>query len=330
MPLNLPRWSGLSVLFREQAALDECLRCLPHCENLPSSLVVRSFECPPKNTLDRPIIVVGAPRSGTTLLFETLANSAGVWTVGGESHSILENKHEIPGEDGNRMTAEDANEEARFVIPALFVSLLRNRHDQLYLDQKSPNGPERVRLLEKTPKNSLRIPFLRALFPDCRFVFLYREPTENIGSLIDAWGSPDFSKSYKIDGARWKFLLPPDWKSLIGQPIPVIAAAQWRAANEFLLNDLAKIPNEDWCFVRYEQLVNDPASLIRRLCDFASLEMDQELAASLEQPLPLSRSTLTPPSHEKWRKHITEIDRVLPSVQDVVDRVSNAGFRQTI
>ena len=39
---------------------------------------------------DRPLIILAAPRSGSTLLFETLAESPGVWTVGGESHSFIE------------------------------------------------------------------------------------------------------------------------------------------------------------------------------------------------------------------------------------------------
>ena len=34
-------------------------------------------------------------------------------------------------------------------------------------------------MLEKTPKNSLRVPFLNAVFPQALFVYLYREPRES-------------------------------------------------------------------------------------------------------------------------------------------------------
>ena len=40
--------------------------------------------------LERPIVILCAPRAGSTLLFETLAQAAGVYTIGGESHQLIE------------------------------------------------------------------------------------------------------------------------------------------------------------------------------------------------------------------------------------------------
>ena len=39
---------------------------------------------------DRPVIILAAPRSGSTLLFETLAAAKDAWTIGGESHHVIE------------------------------------------------------------------------------------------------------------------------------------------------------------------------------------------------------------------------------------------------
>ena len=39
---------------------------------------------------DRPVFILAAPRSGSTLLFETLAHSTTLWTIGGEGHEIIE------------------------------------------------------------------------------------------------------------------------------------------------------------------------------------------------------------------------------------------------
>ncbi len=41
-------------------------------------------------TLEAPIFIVSAPRSGSTLLFETLAASSQLCTVGGEAHWLVE------------------------------------------------------------------------------------------------------------------------------------------------------------------------------------------------------------------------------------------------
>ena len=45
----------------------------------------------------------------------------------------------------------------------------------------------RVRMLEKTPKNSLRVPFLARVFPEARFIYLYRDPRQVLSSMIEAW-----------------------------------------------------------------------------------------------------------------------------------------------
>jgi LPS sulfotransferase NodH len=40
--------------------------------------------------IERPIVILSAPRAGSTLLFETLAQAAGIHTIGGESHRLVE------------------------------------------------------------------------------------------------------------------------------------------------------------------------------------------------------------------------------------------------
>ena len=48
-------------------------------------------------------------------------------------------------------------------------------------------SPGALRFLEKTPKNALRVPFFARIFPDARFIFLWRDPRENIASIMQAW-----------------------------------------------------------------------------------------------------------------------------------------------
>jgi hypothetical protein len=190
----------------------------------------------------------------------------------------------------------------------------------MYLEQRE-SEPANVRFLEKTPKNSLRIPFLRAIFPQARFVFIYRDPRANIGSLIDGWQSPRFT-SYVVQGRPWKFLLPPGWHELVGKPVAEIAAAQWKAANTAILEDLAQIPREHWRSLRYEDLVVNPGVEIRRVCRFASLEIDSKLAKHLSRPLPQATSTLTPALRDKWRRHERALKRILPSLRDLEERLA--------
>ena len=280
------------------------------------SLIARVAVFDVPETLERmfrcPVIIVGAPRSGTTMLFETLAQCANVWTIGGESLDIIDRRGELD-DRGNRLDASDADPETSHLVRAGFLSVARDRDKNLYIEHGPEERPTFVRFLEKTPRNSLRIPFLRSIFPDAKFIYLYRDPRSNIGSLIDGWQHAK---------GRWTFVAPPGWRGLKGKPISEIAAAQWCAANQFILSDLVRLPRNDWTFVEYEQLIADPEAQVRKLCQFASLEIDEVLEALLRRPLPLSQTTLTPPNPEKWRRHQKQIDAVLLSLRPITARIA--------
>ncbi len=186
---------------------------------------------------DRPLIILGAPRSGSSLLFETLAASPDVVTVGGESHvqfeSIAALRPALRGFDSNRLDRRDATAATLDALRRGFTDALRDRDGV-----RPAAGP--VRLLEKTPKNALRLPLLDALFPDALYVYLYREPRENISSLIEGWESGRFVTYPDLPGwtgRPWSFLLVPGWRDLIGQPPAAIASEQWRRTQEVLLDD---------------------------------------------------------------------------------------------
>jgi hypothetical protein len=194
---------GFSLLFAGQTSLDTFLEDFRQSGKLSRYCAAKQFDVPPLRTVHRPIIIVGAPRSGATLLFETLAQCPHVWTIGGKSHTVLERG--LPSAEGNRLGSEDADGASARVIKAAFLSLLRDCRGRMYLERRESESPNPVRFLEKTPKNSLRIPFLKAIFPRSRFVFIHRDPRANIGSLIDGWQSPRFT-SYIVDGASVEVL----------------------------------------------------------------------------------------------------------------------------
>lgn len=118
--------------------------------------------------LDEPVFIVAAPRSGSTLLFDTLACSAGFNTFGGEAHWLIEGLQALrpgaPGIDSNRLTGKQATGEISRLIRDAALARLRG------IGGAAPVLG--ARMLEKTPKNSLRVAFLKHVFPDARFIFL--------------------------------------------------------------------------------------------------------------------------------------------------------------
>ncbi|MBU6217070.1 MAG: sulfotransferase, partial [Acidobacteria bacterium] len=208
--------------------------------------------------IDRPVFIVSPPRSGSSLLFETLGRAPGVHTIGTESHGLIEGVRSlVPAERGwesNRLTEADATAGTVAFLKDRFVNRLRDR-----ADARPTGGP--TRMLEKTPKNALRIPFLAAAFPDARFVYLYRDPRETISSMLDAWRSGLFVTYPDLPGwtgQPWSLLLVPGWRELIGRPLGEVVAQQWATTVDILLEDLGALPSDRWCVASYDRLVAEP------------------------------------------------------------------------
>jgi len=255
---------------------------------------------------DRPVFIVSSPRSGSTLLFETLARAPGLATTGKESHALMES---VPGMspaardwDSNRMTAADA-------APAI-VTTLRERFRAGLLDRSgAPVGQGPVRMLEKTPKNALRIPFLAAAFPEARFIYLHREPQPTLASMMEAWSSGGFRTYPQLPGwtgLDWSLLLIPGWRELIGAPLNRIVATQWATTMRILTDDLTALPPDRWRPIRYESFIAAPQAEMLRLCRALDIEWD----VTLQSNLPLARFTVSAPNAEKWRAAEPEIEEV--------------------
>ena len=290
---------------------------------------VQMFQ-PPR--LIQPLIIVSAPRAGSTLLFETLARFPDLWTIGEESHEIVEGIPSLhPAAHGyvsNCLTAADLTPEIAALLCDRFARQLRDRTGRLWMELPAEGRPDALRLLEKTPKNALRIPFLHALFPDARFLFLHRAPAENIASILDGWYSRRFVAYHALPGwpeGAWSFLLTPDWKQLAGRPRVEVAAHQWRVANATILAELAARPRTQWLDVSYADLVAAPRHSVQRIAAFAGLDWDEPVEQALAAPLPLSRMTFSAPSPEKWRKYAAEVATVMPALEPLTEQLARLG-----
>lgn len=271
----------------------------------------------------RPVILVCPPRSGSTLLLETLSRSPDLWSVGGESHLVIEGIPRLHprarGWESNRLGTADADPRTIRAVRRRFHAAVRDRDGR-----RPPVPPGDLRLLEKTPRNALRVPFLRAVFPGATFVYLHREPVETMSSMLDGWRSGRYVSYAGLpgwSGLPWSFLLVPGWSSLPHDDLPRIVAHQWATATEVLLDDLAAVPDERRYVVRYEELVSDPGRAIARLCRALGLRWDRPITG----PLPPSSTTLAPPEPGKWRRNAAELEPMLTATAAVAARAAAAA-----
>ncbi|MDA8786959.1 sulfotransferase [Porticoccaceae bacterium] len=274
--------------------------------------------------LHKPLIILSAPRSGSTLLFEYLTRLPQTSWIGSESHKVFRNFPHLRAEnqslDSASLNETHANPQCIQLFRDNMACLLRDVSQQSFLQNPKLFLQRPTQFIEKTPRNALNIPFLDQVFSDARYIFLHRAPQPNIASIIEAWTLGldtgrfmTFPELPGWDRPGWCFLLPPGWRELVGCSLAEIAAFQWQQSNQTIVQNLAKLPTEKYCTVSYEDLLANPQSEIDRLLNFA--EIDSHSKSHMQFANKLSNTTLTQPATDKWQRHKAQIDPLLASLE---------------
>lgn len=266
----------------------------------------------------RPVLVLGSPRSGTTLLLRALLRSAELRSVQGEGHILWDEFHHPRdrGWDSDALAAADVSERERRYVYRAIALVVRGK-----------------RFVDKTPESCLRIGYLDALFPDATFVFLRRRAADTVSSLMEGWRArPRFVKYRlpepltglgELSGDRWSFVLVPGWRDLRHATLEEICARQYVACNEAVLEARAGFDPSRWLDVAYEDLVRAPVAELGRLFDGLGLELGGEaerFAASIAGHV--APTALTAPEAGKWRAQNREqVERILPLVAETERRL---------
>jgi hypothetical protein len=297
-----------------------------------------------------PVIILGAPRSGTTMFYHTLARSSSLWSLGGESHVMLEGpfRPEGRGWESNVVLAEDLDDATARAIRAAFERRIepgwiwryrearrRGEHGGpfasariRYFWERLTKGPRRregVVMLEKTPKNCLRIPMLRRLFPDARFVHLRRDGRSTISSLMDGWREPGVYETYTVpeplgikgyDGKFWCFVLPPGWRGLLDKPLEEVCANQWLACVNAIRESLPSLRDDGRLYeIGYEDLAARPREVLPPLFEFLRIPFEESILPEGDRIRVVNATS--PPEPDKWRKRNgAAIERILPLIAE--------------
>src|SRR5919106_5716884 len=218
----------------------------------------------------RPVLVVGCHRSGTTLLHDALACSPELASLGDEAPVLWEAFHHPSrhGWSSNALGADDVTEGERKWV---------------YRVVQAVTG--RLRFLEKTPSNCLRIPYLNELFPDATFVFLRRRAADNVNSLMEGWRArPRFVKYRLPSGHSWSFVLVPGWREIVGTPLEEVCARQYIACNDAVLDARDAIEPSRWHELAYEELVAAPGEALGGLFEALGLPLPSDAERVLRNP----------------------------------------------
>ena len=288
---------------------------LPRAVAQPLSAVLPQFEPP-----EKPIFLIGCPRSGTSILLRALLESPSLRSIQSEGHILWDAYHHVRERDweSDALGAKDVLPREREYIYAAVRLFVRQR-----------------RFVDKTPESCLRISYLDALFPDATFVFLRRRAADNVNSLMEGWRARPRFVTYRLpqrleglgplSGTTWSFVLIPGWRDLRSAPLEEICARQYVACNEAALSARARLATDRWIDVAHEDLIESPVETTRELYERLELEPPNTGRKAAEVLAELGPTALTPAKPQKWREqNRAEIERILPLVEPVEQRLYGA------
>ncbi len=199
-----------------------------------------------------PIFIFSLPRSGSTLLQRILIQSKEICSVV-EPWILLPMVYSYK----DRPTFLDPSIESKSNFVKYFIeNNLPNKYKDYRkeinkmvtsLYEKACRNSDGKYFLDKTPRYYLIIPEIAKIFPDAKFIFLFRNPVSIASSIIDRWLNNKLRfGNYRMDIKR---------------------------GPKFLVEGHEKIKDKS-ISVKYEDLISNPGEEIKKIFDYLDLKVD--------------------------------------------------------
>ncbi|WP_319420619.1 sulfotransferase family protein [Pleurocapsa sp. FMAR1] len=241
---------------------------------------------PQLKKVKKPIFIIGTGRSGTTILGIVLSMHKEVGFLNEPKalwHTIYPEEDLIgsysQGKADYRLEAENATDSIKRTAHRLFGAYL--------------TAVASSRLVDKYPELIFRVPFVRQIFPDAKFIFLARNGWDTCQS-IDGW-SKRLGTNVQNDTHDWWGLNNRKWHLLIEQIAATnsvfkhnlkiiegysnhthMAAVEWILTMQEGLKLVEQFPEVVY-LLKYEELVAQPENSLRQLLDFCELPFDEKM-----------------------------------------------------
>ena len=246
----------------------------------------------------RPLVIIGAPRSGTNMLRDVLCSFDRVSTWPCDEINYI-------WRHGNIRYPSDEIPESR-AIPGV-RSYIRGQFAKLAKTEDCDY------VVEKTCANSLRVPFVDAVVPEAKYVFIYRDGIDATGSAKLRW-TAKLDIAYILEKVRFvpKADLPyyglryfwarvyrlvsrekrlafwgpslENMESVLQEhTLNEVCALQWQRCADRAEEALSRMPGDKMIRVRYEDFVRKPAEELTRILAFMGKEVSrQDVARAVE------------------------------------------------
>jgi hypothetical protein len=203
---------------------------------------------------DNLVLVIGSPRSGSTMLQRMLGSHSQIFTRP-EPHMLTplaylgyhDTVEKAPYDHINAAKAireyvealphgeEDYLDALRAYVTTMYSRILEGRPQRFFMD--------------KTPAYALVLPFITRLLPEARYVVLTRHPLAVLSSYANSFFEGDYQRAYAFNPILHRYV-PAVAAMIREKPVPFVQ-------------------------VRYEDLVADPSQELRRIFEHLGLEHEE-------------------------------------------------------
>ena len=254
--------------------------------------------------LKPPVILLGNTRSGTSVIQNVMAGDPQI-TAWYEPRNLWQ--YADPGRAHDEFDESDATDKVQRYIRRKFVKY-QNEH-----------GGHRI--VEKTPVNILRIPYVRAIFPEATFLYVVRTPFSFMSSVELKW-----QRTVSVQGLVWRMRSTPTTQlhhyvakylrqhidkrilrrkylsvwgpryrgiqdDLATEEMLTVIARQWAYCSAKAERDLAAFDDGQVLRLRYEDFVTDPLADMERICVHAGIPMSPEIELAARDIVKTDRLT---------------------------------------
>ena len=277
--------------------------------------------------LKPPIILFGNFRSGTTIVQKIVSTHPGIvgWY---EPNSLW--LYADPGRHHDEFEERDATDKVKRYIRKQFLKY-QQQHGNCVV-------------MEKSPHNILRIPYVKAIFPEATFLYMVRNPFSFISSVELKWQKPVTGKGAirrlketpisQLHHYVGKFIRQQYYKRVLRRKylsawgprykgmeedlktcdMFTVISRQWSEASKKAEKDLTLFDDGKVLRLRYEDFVEDPVSDLERICTHCKLEMTDDMVKAAKETVKSDRQL-------KWQRFDPhDLAKIIPEVSSEMQR----------
>ncbi len=206
-----------------------------------------------------PIFIFSLPRTGSTLLQRILVAHKGISSLA-EPHFLLPIVNMTKAEGmisyySHQSTLKGIEDFVKFLPGGeeTFYDRLHRFSIDLYQDLAEEGD---FYFVDKTPRYVYIIDEIAKIFPEAKFIFLFRSPIQVYASLMETFCDGKFFKMY-----RWKNFLHTGFNSL---------------------SDSYRKMRSKSVAMKYEEFINNPEDEIKKIFDYLEVERDISVLSSFD------------------------------------------------